>query len=999
MALKKKQVNLSIMQSTDQITADKVSMNPSEILNTRFDKNGEASKRLGVNFLNSMSGDSIVVGVNDTPYVGSANGFYGIDPEDDDVKFITDTPFVSMGLQKKRTFSSNSEIIAMAHARGENYHFAVYRFYANVGALQETKAFLLDDDFQVVRDLTDDIPGFLSNDFIAAQCVSYAKNGFEYVTILVQDAAGYIRATDYDENGDAVGYSPSSVTGYPGPLPFAATSTGTGYFVGQIIAGTNQFTWTEYDGSTYTTATSISTVYAGYCVGSLAYFPDYLIVTINPEFPNGATTQAKLLQIPLATFPAAMSPIVYSLIVGGAYLPKWATVTTVDNSNYVLSLTDYDDATIEHRSYIKRNAKTTVSGLTSGGILTERSSSIGKAYINPDENDDYAYVMLMTQNGYNPIYHMVRVDISQPSTSYYRNMISFLSGEAPTSEFYAVGMPGQNPVEGRAQYLYRAQPTFSRVGNKIFTIVPVQPLGDEWASWKVLEFEFKKSSKSIQAEGVSALATGVFSTWDGSSLIRGVTCYPEIQTTNASGSGINYVYIPLYKILDGNGNVVRSLPGPSFSITAATAIGTLPVQVTFASKALLFNDYPSTSNNPYNGTWELYRTEHNGTVFYKVDSSLASSTGILDGVDDSNLIDNELLYTTGGVLENAYPSIVEDFAFSNGRLWTVGDNDKILYSKETVEGNAIEFSDGLIYRIPAGKNVAIGRLGKRQAVFKQRSCYLMWGTPASNIGTGQNLTHQEVSSSIGCVNPATVLEIEPGIMFESEKGVYLLTNAGSLQFIGKDIIDYTNDLSIMGAAHLEDRNEAIYSMSDGSQLVYNYLFGVWDRDIQDLTQALDHVYRVGNTVFYLAKQLSATTDYLFRDKTLSDDAPYSDRAGAYSDYQMIHSTGWLKFGGMAGFQRCYRLFVVGSKTTDQSIRVSVYNDYNDTTPSQIKDFALLAADPLEFELHVAQQKGESIKFVIEELMDETNGDLKINSLALQIGVKKGFNKLSPDLRQ
>ena len=994
MALKKKQIQLDVMQSTDQITADKMSMAPSEIENIRYEKRGEAKKRLGVKYLDSVSGESTIVGINESTYIGCKDGFYGIDKLTDEKRLITDDPYISMGVKRKKVFSSGNEIRYIASARGENYHFVIYRPLSNSSVVQETKAYLLDDDFNVVKDLTS-TSTYLRNDFDSCQAVSYTKNGYEYVSLLVQDStSGVVRGLEYDQNGDLQATNTSVLSASSGET-IAAVSTGTGYYVAGINSS-NQFILVLYDGSTHVGATGASTGFNNYGVGSLSWFSDYVVATINPSDPSGATTAAQLVIISLASWPTSIgSPSQTSLsLSGGSFYTKWATTTKVDNDYHLLCLTEYDSSTVSHNSYIQRLGKSAT--VLTGGIFTQRTSTIGQAYV----DGDYGYVMTMTQNGYNPIYHMLRMQIS-PGPDYYYNLISFLSGEAPTSEFYANGMVGQNPVEGEDQYLFRSQPQFSVVDNKLYTVVPSQALGDDYASWTALEFELNRESKSDTAENVSIVASGVFSAWDGMRFLRGVTAYPEIIASTA-GSGNNYLYAVLHRIVDGNGNVRKSLVSPPYQASFTNPVdGINTATVTISRNALLFNDYPSTSNQPLQGAWEIYRTEKDGTIFYKV-GELTGSTGSVftDSTADADLIDNELLYTTGGVLDNTYPESVYDFTYSNGRVWTIGDRDRIHYSKEPVDGNSIEFNDGLFHRIAGTNNTAIGKLGKRQAVFKKRSTHIMWGVPASNIGTGQNLSDQEVSNSIGCINPVSAVEIDSAVIFLSEKGIYTVSSNGGIQFVGKDVIDYTNTYEITSGFHLEDFNEVHYSLSNGQKLIYNYLFGGWAIDTYTVAQDLIYSYKVGDVVYFKDNTSSPNLDFIYRYKNSSDSNIYRDLYLSETDYAMSYSTGWLKFGGVTGFQRIYRLFILGSKTVDQNIIVKVYNDYDDSTPTQTRSFTLAAADPLEFELHVAEQKCEAMKFVIEEdISTVTNSDLVINALSIQVGVKKGFNKLSPDLRR
>jgi hypothetical protein len=103
---------------------------------------------------------------------------------------------------------------------------------------------------------------------------------------------------------------------------------------------------------------------------------------------------------------------------------------------------------------------------------------------------------------------------------------------------------------------------------------------------------------------------------------------------------------------------------------------------------------------------ELYRTEDAGSTYYLVtdpDSPLMNDTSVdavtfVDTLSDADLIDNELIYTTGGVLENIVaPACSQITAFGSRLAISRAGSNRVEFSKEISEGVPVEFTD-VIYR-------------------------------------------------------------------------------------------------------------------------------------------------------------------------------------------------------------------------------------------------------------------------------------------------------------
>lgn len=980
MALKKKRIDLSIMQSTDQITDDKVSNNPSEIKNIRFNKSGEASKRKGLSYIDNMTNGKIVFENEGTPYAADSTAIYSINrgSPNDYLAQVTTGSISNISSKSERVFSGKASIVDFNHARGENFFFVGYVVPVSGSSYSSNRVYTLDDNFNIVEDLISTSTIFTTKGFSHAKPIAYTDDatGLVFVDYIVRwgTVLYYVR---YDEEGLLITEGTISITlAASGNYAVCQSYDGAGYWVG-IYDSTGKLNLINYDSTTSTFTVKADTLGAtgNTEVISISPFDDGLVLSVSD------LTDCTIYTAPLGAWPTAFlsAAVTISPALGGGRVPENIVVKAFNSGNYVATVTTTVSGIYEFYMSCATKIATTIN-FTGGGCVTGGCGNNSGIYISDDAK--FAYTAIDYINSYNPIRYFIEYNLT--SKDRYRTVGTFSSGKSS---------------ESTSLITSRSNNDFSYYNGKIYQAYFETGSYGSPVKQVVYSFDLNARLSSLEYNRFSLIYGSQLSIFDGTTLNPMFTTYPTIWYDNGSGTGpYIYYYTSIYTKYDGLGNKIRSLTSEPYQVVEGSAIsGSNPIQLIFHYQGMLIGDSKNSTNEPEEHQIEIYRTESNGSIYYKV-GALTTDVDYTDGTTDAALVSGELLYTTGEVLENTFPSSVKHATVSLSRIWTIQDNDILSYSKELVPDNSIEFNDGLTYRIPGPDFTAVGKIGRKVAVFTYNKTYLVWGNPANNIGTGQNLVYDEVSDDIGCVNPLSVVETTYGVLFNSAKGIYYLLNSGEMKFVGKDVIDYTTSYEVKRGVNFEDLNQVIYSLSNGYSLIYNYLFNIWTVDTPSTAILLSEIFKAGNRPYYLNDISNGTID-LWREKDSADTYLYMEtKSVTDTNYIMSYSTGWLKFSGITGFQRVYRIFCLGSKTTDQSITIDVYNDYDDVTPSQSRTFTIAASDPLEFELHIARQKGESIKFVIYEETDEDNSDLVINAISVQVGLKSGFNKLSPDLR-
>jgi hypothetical protein len=223
-------------------------------------------------------------------------------------------------------------------------------------------------------------------------------------------------------------------------------------------------------------------------------------------------------------------------------------------------------------------------------------------------------------------------------------------------------------------------------------------------------------------------------------------------------------------------------------------------------------------------------------------------------------------------------------------------------------------------------------------------------------------------------------------MFQTNKGIYELNRGLQLSYIGAPVEDFNTE-TIVSADLIEDVNEVRFATASGSMLVYNYYFGQWSVFTgKDATDAL--LYK---GIYYYSDASDGIVKY-------EDSTTYLDDSSFYS---MKLKTGWIKLGGVQGFQRVKRISFLGEYYTPHNFVLKVRNGFDsDVVDTQTFDATTYASDVYQHQYHVKKQKDNAIQLEIYD--DNTNQTVGIGqsysltNITLQIGVKRGLNKINTD---
>ncbi len=492
--------------------------------------------------------------------------------------------------------------------------------------------------------------------------------------------------------------------------------------------------------------------------------------------------------------------------------------------------------------------------------------------------------------------------------------------------------------------------------------------------------------------------------------------WPEnVRVTTATGSGSiaagTYNYVFTYEWTDNAGNLHRSAPSIPVSQVTTTASSTNTIKV--PTLRLTYKIAP----NPVRIVG--YRWSVAQQTYYQftsltsptLNNSAVDSVSFTDTLADSAILGNVILYTTGGVIENiAAPASIDSALFDN-RLFLIDAEDQNLlwYSKQVIENVPVEMSDLLtIYVAPTigaqgstGPMKCLSAMDDKLIIFKKDAIYYINGNGPDN--TGSNSTYSQpifVTSSVGSSNPNSTVITPNGVMFQSDKGIYLLGRDLSSVYIGAPVEAY-NGNTVVSAESIPGTTQVRFILDNRVTLMYDYYFNEWatHTNVEAISATL---YQGKHSYLNTAGQVFQETQGIYLDGS--------------EPVLLGLTTGWINIAGVQGLERFYFANLLGTYFSPFKLNVSFAYNYNTSNTQNIivtptdnpaqpyGDEALWGSGPqwggssgnvFSARIFPDNQKCQSFQVTIQEVYDSSLGQaagqgLSLTGLALIVGTKRGY---------
>lgn len=534
----------------------------------------------------------------------------------------------------------------------------------------------------------------------------------------------------------------------------------------------------------------------------------------------------------------------------------------------------------------------------------------------------------------------------------------------------------------------------------------------------ILELDFSAQSNFSSVEfGKNAyILGGLLGSYDGQSVVEhGFNLYPEnVSAAQGTGGSLTalgtYQYRVVYQWTDAKGQLHRSAPSDPLTVVL-TGVNN---RVTLTIPTLRLTEKKGARTNV---EIVVFRTETLGLLSYRASSATSltyndttvDTVTVVDDLSDANLITREPIYTTGDILENEAPPAASFGTVWGERVVLGGLEDGSLWlSKKYEIGKPAEFSSQLVVALnqKGGQDKACANLGDKLLIFKESSIYYIYGEGPDALGNGQWSKVIELSDDIGAIDSVSIAETLDGTIFKSRKGIYIIKGDLSLVYIGAQVENWNTE-TITSASVIADLNEVRFTTLNGPTLVYNYFFGQWA--VWPNTSANDSVV-VNNKYYYV------------RNFSNADSVVVKEVPGTFKDidqyYPMRIGIGWLSFAGLAGYQRIYKLFPVGSYKSVHKLRARLaynysesYNEekiwdagsffgqttYGDSSPYGSEPLYGGTDQPYLIRIDPTRQTCTAIRCILEDINPDGTGEsFDLTSIAVELGIKKGGFKLPSD---
>ncbi len=391
-----------------------------------------------------------------------------------------------------------------------------------------------------------------------------------------------------------------------------------------------------------------------------------------------------------------------------------------------------------------------------------------------------------------------------------------------------------------------------------------------------------------------------------------------------------YFYQVTYEWTDNQGNAFRSAPSIPVAVTTTGTGNTGSVTIQVPTLRLTMK-----TANPVKIV--IYRWSVAQQEYYQLTSitspilndTTIDSITFVDQATDSAILGNNLIYTTGGVVEDVSAPGSDLLAIFDTRLWLVDAEDKNLlwFSKQVIEATPVEMSDLFTVYVPpttstqgsTGPISSISSMDDKLIIGKANALFYINGTGPDNTGANNQYSQPIfITSSVGCENQKSIVLTPQGLMFQSDKGIWLLNRGLETSYIGAPVEDFTLGATVLSAVNVPETNQVRFTLDTGITLMYDYYYAQWSTFIG--------VPCVSSCIFQ--KLHTFINSY---------GAVYKETPDQYLDNTnpvlMAFRTGPLRVGDLQNYQRAYFFYLLGKYISPHRLQVSMIYDY-ESSPSQ-----------------------------------------------------------------
>lgn len=532
--------------------------------------------------------------------------------------------------------------------------------------------------------------------------------------------------------------------------------------------------------------------------------------------------------------------------------------------------------------------------------------------------------------------------------------------------------------------------------------------------WSDNQGNIQRSAASVPTSYTIIAASGTFTgeRTSGSAVLGNVSSFTGLQVGQPlSGTGIPAgAYILSTNTLASTITMSANATSGSATTTTLTPSSVASVIVSVPTIRLTYK-----IANPVKIV--IYRWSVAQQVYYQV-TSISSATlndttvdavSFTDTHSDASIIGNSIIYTTGGVVEDVSPPASNVMSLFDTRVWLVDAEDKNLlwYSKSLVEATPVEWSDLLTFYIApnagtvstTGPITALAPMDDKLIIFKENAMYYINGQGPDNTGNPNPAYNGPIfiTATVGCQDPHSIVLVDDGLMFQSNKGIWILPRGVSAPVYIGAAVERFNSSVVESAVSVPTTNEIRQTLSTGQTLLFDYFYNQWG--------TFTGVPAVSSCIFQNYHSFINEFGQSFQETP-----------GAYLDganpVLMAFKTGWINLAAIQGFERFYYFYLIGQYYSPHKLQVQIAYNYNESathsvlispsnfsasTPSPFGEQPAPFGSPINLEqwkIDTRIQKCQSFQLTVQEIFDPTFGTiagagLTLSGINMMVSVKRG----------
>lgn len=470
-----------------------------------------------------------------------------------------------------------------------------------------------------------------------------------------------------------------------------------------------------------------------------------------------------------------------------------------------------------------------------------------------------------------------------------------------------------------------------------------------------------------------------------------------------------YFYQVTYEWEDNQGNINRSAPSIPVAVTTTGSASTGSIVINVPTLRLTYK-----TANPVKIV--IYRWSIAQQAYYQVTSitnpilndTSVDSVSFTDTLADSSILGNNLIYTTGGIIENISPPSIGAITLFDNRIFAVSNEDNsVWYSKQIIPGTPVEMSDLFtIYIAPTigasgstGEVKCIFPMDDKLIIFKKDAIYYINGNGPDNTGANSQYSQPIfITATVGSVNQNSIVFMPNGLMFQSDKGIWLLGRNLATEYIGAPVEAF-NNATVVSALTIPETNQVRFTLNNGVTLMFDYYYGQWG-------------------TFTGIPAISSTLFEGLHTFVNSYGQVYQESQGKYLDGSnpvLINlTTSWFNLAGLQGFQRLYFFYFIGTYLSPHKLKIDIGYDYDlgsrqqtiispfNYSPAYGLDINYGSGNPYggqssleQWQVFVTRQLCQSFQISIAEIYDPSfdvaaGAGLTLSGINCVIGTKKGY---------